>query len=229
MKFSNPLLISMFHCGRSRRLKETTTTQKGLAHQATNFPQQGPPLPNPLLQRRKGRRAAASVSLSSFGLSITRNSDWHFGQSQRDCALQPRVASLRATLGSCANCLSTPTGLWLRSGTHGHNPVGVGSPKATNPGLLVPRNPGLCCGIPSGFAKLLTRDVGNDKPTERGRITGRAGETARAIPCSTPNASSFPKPERCKSKVEMLTTLHHAFAPRFVKVSAPSESFAPAG
>src|SRR5882672_2072613 len=96
MKFSTPLLISMLHCGRSRRLKETTTTQKGLAHQATNFPQQGPPLPNPLLQRRKGRRAAASVSLSSFGLSITRNSDWHFGQSQRDCALQPRVASLRA-------------------------------------------------------------------------------------------------------------------------------------
>src|SRR5882762_6373547 len=32
-----------------------------------------------------------------------------------------------------------------------------------DPGLLVPRNPGLCCGIPSGFAKLLTRDVGNDK------------------------------------------------------------------
>ena len=99
-------------------------------------------------------------------LSITQNSGWHFGQSQRDCALQPRVASVRATLGSRANCLSTPTGLWLRSGTHGHNPVGVGLPKATNPGLLVPCNPGLCCGIPSGFAKLLTRDVGNDKPSE---------------------------------------------------------------
>src|SRR5712675_3296544 len=107
-------------------------------------------------------------------LSITHNSDWDFGQSQRDCALQPRVASLRATLGSRANCLSTPTGLWLRSGTHGHNHVGVGSPKATTPGLLVPRNPGLCCGIPSGFAKLLTRDVGNDKSSkgERAGVRG---------------------------------------------------------
>ena len=119
MKFSTPLLISMLHCGRSRRLKETTTTQKGLAHHATNFPQQGPPLPNPLLQRRRGRRAAASVSLSSLGLSITHNSDWHFGQSQMDCALQPRVASLRATLGYRADRLSTPTGLWpLSPPTH---------------------------------------------------------------------------------------------------------------
>src|SRR6266849_10193853 len=39
----------------------------------------------------------------------------HSGQSQRDCVLQPRVASLRATLGNRANRLSTPTGLRPRS------------------------------------------------------------------------------------------------------------------
>src|SRR5438309_7001319 len=36
------------------------------------------------------------------------------GQSQRDCVLQPRVASLRATLGNRAAGVSTPTGLWPR-------------------------------------------------------------------------------------------------------------------
>src|SRR6266481_6787101 len=45
------------------------------------------------------------------GLSLPTTQECPRRQSRRDCALQPRVASLRATLGNRANLVSTPTGL----------------------------------------------------------------------------------------------------------------------
>src|SRR5882724_11566065 len=46
-------------------------------------------------------------------------------QSQRDCALQPRVGSPRATLGNRANRLSTPSGLWPCSPISDATPSGL--------------------------------------------------------------------------------------------------------
>src|SRR5207249_3558699 len=50
----------------------------------------------------------------AWGLSSPTSPAGQVGQSQRDCVLQPRIASLRATLGNNAIRVSTPTGLWLR-------------------------------------------------------------------------------------------------------------------
>ena len=47
------------------------------------------------------------------------------GQSQRDCASKPRVASLRATLGGANPRPPTPTGLRRCGHNPGCNPVGV--------------------------------------------------------------------------------------------------------
>src|SRR5437899_1324674 len=57
----------------------------------------------------------------------------HF-QSRRDCVPQPRVASLRTTLGNRANRLSTPTELWPRTLPLGATPLGLARPGAVDPG-----------------------------------------------------------------------------------------------
>ena len=68
---------------------------------------------------------AVSFSLTSRGLSIPHKSKRRREQSQRDCVLQPRVASLRATLGPSRSDEPTPRGLCHKIGRPGHNLVGV--------------------------------------------------------------------------------------------------------
>ena len=74
-------------------------------------------------------------------LTSTRNSELFFGLSQRDCILQPRVASRRATLGTFANQSPTPTGLCLSDPRRGHNPVGVVTIWAGQPRVARPSQP----------------------------------------------------------------------------------------
>src|SRR5258708_31637802 len=82
---------------------------------------------------------AGSGSPSPGGLSLPTNPGCHRGQSRRDCVLQPRVASLRATLGNRADGLSTPTpindigaggGLWPRRLSADATPLGLARPAA---------------------------------------------------------------------------------------------------
>ena len=78
------------------------------------------------LREVRGRRAARQrPGVRRSSLIITHKYGRPFGQSQRDCDLQPRVASLRATLGVRGPGRFNPNGVVAFRPAHGHNPVGV--------------------------------------------------------------------------------------------------------
>ena len=117
-------------------------------------------------QHRPGRNRGGCLCLGEKRwrtLSLTHKSGRHFGQSQRDCDLQPRVVSLRATLGVRGPRRFNPNGVAAFRPAHGHNPVGVGCMVAGFPRVARPSQPWALGQNPVGIQRISPRLVGNDK------------------------------------------------------------------